>query len=385
MAFFKITPTTQVKKGAGFIARVRCKTTGYDKSKFFKAKVDAENYAIELKKSLNLNLSLGTTNKSNIIYSNFNHELKLTPYSPISAFIEAFLQYTEKNPISVSSTGRHALELITKYNISNVLCCQITYNDLVDYCQERLQTCQAQTVRIDISLLSRAIMEMSNKYEFKNFKNPIEPHYAQLKKTGHIADSKTRTRRLKKGEFRKLYRECYKYQNKSKVMTSYTTFFCLSILSCLRCTELAALKWSDIDFENNLMYIRTGKNTLPGTNGRNENHVHIAMQPAIHNLLKKLKKRTKRPSEFIFPITSKSFSSTFPTLISKAGLDDLRLHDMKREGISLLLEQGLTPVQVAVITGHRDLSMITEIYNAINTNNIISQLNPTIKKGRSAA
>ena len=42
-------------------------------------------------------------------------------------------------------------------------------------------------------------------------------------------------------------------------------------------------------------------------------------------------------------------------------------------------------MQVAVIKSHRDVSMITETYNAINTNKTISQLNPTIKKGRSAA
>lgn len=374
MAFYKITPTEQKKRGTGFIARVRCKAKNIDKSTFFKTRIEAEEYAHIMMKSLNLNMPHDSSQKRNIIYSNFNHEPQLTKYSTISEFIEHFLQYTDENPRSISNTGRGALKQVLKHNISNIPLFQINYNYLVDFCRERLQHCQPQTVRLDISALSRVIKEMSNKYNIENFENPVSKHYVQLKKTGHIADAKQRTRRLKKGEFRKLYRECYKYQNRSKVSTSYTTFLCLSILSCLRCEELATLKWSDIDFENNLMCVRKGKNTKPGTNGIAENPLLIAMQPEIRVLLKRLKERSYSSGMFIFPIKASSFSSTFPELITKAGLKDLRLHDMRREGISRLLEKGLTPIQVAALTGHRDLTMIESIYNAIDTNTIISKM-----------
>jgi len=40
------------------------------------------------------------------------------------------------------------------------------------------------------------------------------------------------------------------------------------------------------------------------------------------------------------------------------GLDDLHLHDLRHEAVSRLFEKGFNVVEVAAISGHRELRML---------------------------
>ncbi len=42
----------------------------------------------------------------------------------------------------------------------------------------------------------------------------------------------------------------------------------------------------------------------------------------------------------------------------EAGIEDFRFHDLRHEATSRLLERGLNQMEVASITGHRDLRML---------------------------
>ncbi|WP_280136912.1 tyrosine-type recombinase/integrase [Microvirga vignae] len=46
-------------------------------------------------------------------------------------------------------------------------------------------------------------------------------------------------------------------------------------------------------------------------------------------------------------------------LRKRAGLEDLRLHDLRHEAVSRLFECGLTVPEVALISGHRDPRMLS--------------------------
>jgi len=43
----------------------------------------------------------------------------------------------------------------------------------------------------------------------------------------------------------------------------------------------------------------------------------------------------------------------------KLGLKDLRLHDLRHEATSKLFEKGLSPIEVATMTGHKTLNTLT--------------------------
>ena len=89
-----------------------------------------------------------------------------------------------------------------------------------------------------------------------------------------------------------------------------------------------------------------------------------ALQPSNHN-----------PSDFVFSIKSHSFSTVFSRIIKQTNIEDFQLRDLRREGISRLLEMGLSRPEVAEFSGHKDLSMINNVYNSIDRPNLCKKVN----------
>ncbi len=50
--------------------------------------------------------------------------------------------------------------------------------------------------------------------------------------------------------------------------------------------------------------------------------------------------------------------SSFRQFLQKAGIEDLRFHDLRHEATSRFFEKGLNTMQVAAITGHKTLQML---------------------------
>lgn len=51
-------------------------------------------------------------------------------------------------------------------------------------------------------------------------------------------------------------------------------------------------------------------------------------------------------------------STIFPRACQALGIDDLKFHDLRHEGVLRLFEQGYTIEQVALVSGHRDWKML---------------------------
>ncbi|MCH2218456.1 MAG: tyrosine-type recombinase/integrase, partial [Flavobacteriales bacterium] len=73
-----------------------------------------------------------------------------------------------------------------------------------------------------------------------------------------------------------------------------------------------------------------------------------------------------RVSSRIFPYNSRSVTAGFRKTRNILGIEDLRYHDLRREGASRLLEQGYSIERVAQVTGHRDLNTLWRIYTDLN-------------------
>ncbi|WP_165869765.1 site-specific integrase [Pseudomonas sp. LS-2] len=59
-----------------------------------------------------------------------------------------------------------------------------------------------------------------------------------------------------------------------------------------------------------------------------------------------------------FHLKADTISNYFPLVCEKAGITDLRLHDLRHEATSRLFERGFTLMEVASITGHKTLAML---------------------------
>ena len=59
-----------------------------------------------------------------------------------------------------------------------------------------------------------------------------------------------------------------------------------------------------------------------------------------------------------FPITDNAFRLSWDKLKKRAAISDLKFHDLRHDAISRFFEAGLSLVEVATISGHKDPKML---------------------------
>ena len=60
----------------------------------------------------------------------------------------------------------------------------------------------------------------------------------------------------------------------------------------------------------------------------------------------------------LFPISSEALQGVWRRTTNKLGINDLRFYDLRHEATNRFFEKGLNVMEVAAITGHKDLRML---------------------------
>ena len=68
--------------------------------------------------------------------------------------------------------------------------------------------------------------------------------------------------------------------------------------------------------------------------------------------------RNIRGDQKVFPLHFEALKSSWRRACSRAGISDLWFHDLRHEATSRFFEKGLNVMEVAPITGHKDLRML---------------------------
>jgi len=142
-----------------------------------------------------------------------------------------------------------------------------------------------------------------------------------------------RTRRLEDNELELLLVAL----SNTSIMQNFVLF---AIETAMRRSEVTNIITSDINFDTKTLYIPKTKTGIPRT---------IPLSNKALAILKNVGE---------FDIQPSSVSQAFIRACRRAKIKDLRLHDLRHEATSRLFEKGLTPIQVASITGHKDFQML---------------------------
>jgi integrase len=137
-------------------------------------------------------------------------------------------------------------------------------------------------------------------------------------------------------------------------------FLILAVETGMRRGELLSIRWCDVDLKTRTVRILRTKNGHPRT---------IPLTPRGAEVLSSLDRQDDR----VFPVTSNAIRLSWQRLRRRAGLDDLRLHDLRHEAVSRFFELGLTIPEVALISGHRDPRMLSR-YTHLRPENIAEKL-----------
>ncbi|MCX5544438.1 site-specific integrase [Paraburkholderia sp. CNPSo 3076] len=120
----------------------------------------------------------------------------------------------------------------------------------------------------------------------------------------------------------------------------------LAIETAMRQGEIAKLRWEHIDLEARTALLPMTKNGTPRKVPLSRRAVEaLTWCPPPH-------------AGRVFKLTQHAIKYAFSQVREQCGLGNVRFHDLRHEAASRLFEKGLNVMEVASITGHKNLKML---------------------------
>jgi integrase len=205
---------------------------------------------------------------------------------------------------------------------------------VTQYRDDRLKVVKPPSVRRELVVLRHVFEVARREWAIPIGENP-------LKQIRLPQDARPRERRLLGEDETKLYAAIGKRSS-----WYLRPFLVLLVETGMRRGELLSIRWRDVDFANGTVLILTTKNGHPR---------RIPLTPNALKTLESLPQRDER----VFPVNPNAIRLAWERLRARAGLTDLRLHDLRHEAVSRFFELGLTVPEVAMISGHREPRMLS--------------------------
>jgi len=233
-----------------------------------------------------------------------------------------------------ASQEESRLRLLLRESFVNIPCNQITPVEIRDYIERLRQSGNSNsTVRLKLCLISSL-------YRFAKHELglDIQSPTSSIKKPP-VAPG--RLRRLSGEEEKSLIQEAYRCAN---VYIAPAIIF--TIETGLRRSELLNLDWSAYQPERKILEVRKTKNGHPRW---------LPLTPtAIDILERQLQLQTHKP----FPITASTIENAWEHILKRAGINNLRFHDLRHEALSRWAHKLKGDVfKLSLISGHRTLQM----------------------------
>ena len=200
------------------------------------------------------------------------------------------------------------------------------------------------SIRLYLALISRA---WNRTMKDSQLRNPVEAAEIRLDLAG-------RDRRLHEGEEERLLAAC------PEMMRAVIGF---ALATAARQSEIAGLSWRDVDLKRRSAILRETKN------GETRS---LPLSRKVLEILEGLPRRIDGGS--VFGMSAEAIKRAMIKATDKAGIDNLRFHDLRHEAISRLYEfTDLTDVEIASITGHKSMQMLRR-YAHLRTHRLADRL-----------
>ena len=179
--------------------------------------------------------------------------------------------------------------------------------------------------------------------------NPVD----QIKKP---PSPKARERRLNYCEYERLEAASKLTQN-----AHIWPIVVFAIETGMRRGEILGLTWDNIDLKRRTAF-------LPLTKNGSSREAPLSIGAVCV-----LQQQRSRTDTHPFPVNSNAFRLAWDRLRGRAGLNDLRFHDLRHEAISRFFGMGLSILEVALISGHKDVKMLFR-YTHLRVDSVVSKL-----------
>ena len=246
-------------------------------------------------------------------------------------------------------TEGQRLQRLIKDPVSSLKASQLTSQAVAAFRDRRLLDGR-RTCHYDLILIRHCLKIAMNEWGLMLPSNPVD-------RVKMPPLSPARNRRLGSGEFEQL--EEASKQTKNPHIWPVIVF---AIETGMRRGEILGLRWEHVDLDRRIAL-------LPLTKNGSSREVPLSTKAAL--VLARQRQRNDTPSPF--PVTPNGFRLAWDRLRNRAGLSDLRFHDLRHEAISRFFELGLNIPEVAVISGHKDPKMLFR-YTHLRAEELVGRL-----------
>ncbi|SPP92755.1 site-specific integrase [Bradyrhizobium vignae] len=219
---------------------------------------------------------------------------------------------------------------------------QLGTTDFARYRDRRLACVAPTTLKRQLNPIQHMFEVAKRDWALPITNNPI-------KALRFSAKMRMRTRRLRPGELHRLLKATRLCRNRA-----IAQIIQFALATSMRRGEIADMQWKDLDLKRRLLTIPVTKNG------------HARTIPLSNDAVKALPRRCSIEGR-VFSMTGNAIHLSWDRITERAGIDDLRFHDLRHEAISRFFELGLTIPEVATISGHRDATMLLRYAHATSS------------------
>ena len=274
------------------------------------------------------------------------HALSSQPFRSLLEKYEAEITPQKK---SKESEAAH-LRQIKRHAISAITVSKICSQHIAQFRDDRLKAVTSPTVRKEVSLIGSIFSLAAREWGLVGVANPV----IGVKKP---PNGLARDRRLYSEEQLRFDDALTKCRN--SIVISAIKF---ARATAMRRSEMLSLKWSDVDLISGVAQLKITKNGLPRT---------VPLCPNALVILDEL--LPGKPDGLIFPISPNALRLAFDRACRRASVKNFHFHDLRHESISRFFEAGLSVIEVATISGHKDLRMLNR-YTHLRPKDIADKL-----------
>jgi integrase len=275
---------------------------------------------------------------------------------PLSAVIDRYIAESQN---VVLGTKAQVLKTIRNSDLGELNCSDVTSQKLVSFGKELTKNVEPQTCGNYFSHLSNIFSVARPAWGYPLSRQEFEDAVTVLKKLGLIRKGAERNRRPTLEELDRLMEHFGRIREHRPSSIPMQKIVAFALFSTRRQEEITLLRWEDLDGDRIL--VRNMKH--PGDKKGNNVYCELPAEALaiVHSM--------PRTNGRIFPYSTDAISAGFTRACQFLGIEDLRFHDLRHEGISRLFEMGRTIPQAAAVSGHRSWTSLKRYTHIRHTGN----------------
>ncbi len=234
---------------------------------------------------------------------------------------------------------------------------------IADYRDGRLDEGRsASTVRLELALLGHLYTTAIKEWGLGLVYNPVSNIRRPSPGPG-------RNRRLSWSEAKRMLKACDAHSNP---MLGWSVR--IALYTAMRQGEILSLTKDQVDLQRRIVRLNETKNGSSRTVPLSKRAVRVFREAVGHSIRPEGvdlifygepgRDRVRRPYRI---------NKVWSEAIKRAGITDLRFHDLRHEAVSRLVEKGMSDQEVAAISGHKSMQMLRR-YTHLRAEDLVEKL-----------